>query len=225
MPARVSGNQSGITTTGGHKTLPYRNLRRYQAFRAVCCLLPAACSFLVLISSPSALASDATPVPNGCTVAPRSFASISALLATPVAGQAAQTGIPMMGEPLRPEEWTAVTNAVHQFVDCANAGEPLRVYALYSDAYLLSLLNRERPLLDQDRYDALATPMPATPDQQATVTQIEGGRRFADGTFGVNVTISYPNIPEPKTFFFHFIPTSNGLLINDIMGELTFSLP
>jgi len=131
----------------------------------------------------------------------------------------------MMGEPLRPEEWTAVTRAVTQFVDCANAGEPLRVYALYSDAYLLSLLSRERPLLDQDRYDALATPTPATPEQHATVTNIEGGRRFADGTFGVNVTISYPNIPEPKTFFFHFIPTPNGLLINDVMGELTFSLP
>ena len=224
MPSRVSENHIGVITEGGHKTLPYRNMRIYRTFRAVCCLLPAVCSFL-LIATPSAMASDATPASNGCNVAPRTFASISALLATPVADQTAQAGIPMMGEPLRPEEWTAVTSAVHQFVDCANAGEPLRVYALYTEAYLLSLLNRERPLLDQDRYDALATPMPATPDQQATITKIEGGRRFADGTFGVNVTISYPNIPEPKTFFFHFIPTPNGLLIDDIMGELTFSLP
>lgn len=131
----------------------------------------------------------------------------------------------MTGEPLRPEEWTAITTAVYRFVDCANAGEPLRVYALYSDAYLLSLLNRERPLLDQGRYDALATPIPAAPYQRATVTRIKGGRRFADGTFGVNVTIVYPNIPEPKTFFFRYIVTPNGLLINDIMGELTFSLP
>jgi hypothetical protein len=182
-------------------------------------------SVVFLASSQSASANDATPIPSGCTVAPRSFASISALLATPAADQAAESGIPMMGEPLQPEEWTAVASAVKQFVDCANAGEPLRVYALYSDAYLLSLLSRERPLLDQDRYDALATPIPATPEQQATITDIEGGRRFADGTFGVNVTISYPNIPEPKTFFFRFISTPKGLLINDIMGELTFSLP
>jgi hypothetical protein len=209
----------------------YRNLRclrravfsfaRSEGYSTLLILL----SVVFLASSQSARADDANPALSGCTVAPRSFASISALLATPVADQIAESGIPMMGEPLRPEEWTAVTRAVTQFVDCANAGEPLRVYALYSDAYLLSLLSRERPLLDQDRYDALATPTPATPEQQATVTNIEGGRRFADGTFGVNVTIVYPNISEPKTFFFHFIPTPNGLLINDIMGELTFSLP
>jgi len=208
-----------------------RNLRCLR--RAVCSfalgkgysILLILLSIVFLAASQSARANDATPASSGCTVALRSFASISALLATPVADQGAESGIPMMGEPLRPEEWSAVTRAVKQFVDCANAGEPLRVYALYSDAYLLSLLSRERPLLDQDRYDALATPTPATPEQQATVTNIEGGRRFADGTFGVNVTISYPNIPEPKTFFFHFIPTPTGLLINDIMGELTFSLP
>ena len=115
--------------------------------------------------------------------------------------------------------------AIDRFVACGNAGEPLRVYALYSDAYLLSLLSRERPLLDQSRYDALATPIAATPGQQATVTLIEGGRRFADGRIGVNVTITYPNIPVPKTFFFVFIPGPDGLLIDDIMGELTFSLP
>ena len=33
MPSRVSNNQNGIITTGGHKTLPYRNMRIYQAIR------------------------------------------------------------------------------------------------------------------------------------------------------------------------------------------------
>jgi hypothetical protein len=29
---------------GGHKTLPYRNVRVYRGFRAICCLRSAACA-------------------------------------------------------------------------------------------------------------------------------------------------------------------------------------
>ena len=32
MPSRVSGNQDGDITTGGHKTLPYRNVWISRAF-------------------------------------------------------------------------------------------------------------------------------------------------------------------------------------------------
>lgn len=211
VPSRVDDANIGYADRGRAQDPP---------LRWVWCLL------IVFIGSfGSASAHDATPAANGCDVPPRSFAEISALLATPAAIASAQAGIPAIGEPLRPAEWAAVQAAVDQFVACANAGEPLRVYALYSDAYLLSLLNRERPLLDQARYDALATPIPATPEQAITVTRIEQGRRFADGRFAVTVTIIYPNIPVPKSFVFLFVPGPDGLLIDDIMGELTFSLP
>ena len=76
-----------------------------------------------------------------------------------------------------------------------------------------------------DRYAALATPMPADPGSGAALVEITGGRRMADGRLGALVTIAYPSTPQPKTFFFTFLPAGDRVLIDDILGELTFSLP
>jgi hypothetical protein len=35
VPSRVSENHSGDITTGGHKTLPYKNMRILRAFRTL----------------------------------------------------------------------------------------------------------------------------------------------------------------------------------------------
>mgnify|MGYP002682752023 CR=1 FL=1 len=47
----------------------------------------------------------------------------------------------------------------------------------------------------------------------------------ATGQLGALVTIAYPSVPEPKTFFFTFRAVDGNLLIDDILGEITFSLP
>lgn len=176
----------------------------------------------------SGRASEATPVATpetGCDAPPRALDEITTLLATPVPPEPERSGVLPMGEPLRPQEQILLEAVVDQFIACSNSGEPLRVFSLYTDRYLQRLLSAERPPFDADRYDALATPMPAEPGGGAELVEITGGRRMADGRLGALVTIAFPAIPQPKTFFFTFLPEGERLLIDDILGELTFALP
>ncbi len=120
----------------------------------------------------------------------------------------------------------AIRATVDQFIACSNAGEPLRVFALYTDAYLHRLLVRERPQIDVARFQSLATPMPAGADASAELIEISGARDIvANGQLGALVTIGFPSVPEPKTFFFTFRMIDGRLMIDDILGELTFSVP
>lgn len=182
-------------------------------------------AFALLAGWPLMSAAQSTPTAvNGCDVPPRSLAELVELATAPIPSATPSISL-TIGEPLNLDQLSLIQTTVHRFIDCSNAGEPLRVYALYSDRYLQQMLSLERPAIDQARYNALATPMPAQPSDTATLIDIAGGRRLADGRLGAEVTIAYPSIPMPKTFFFTFVVTQDGLLIDDILGELTFSLP
>ena len=81
-------------------------------------------------------------------------------------------------------------------------------------------------MIDAEQYDSLATPVPAEAANGATLVEIRGARNIlATGQLGAIVTIAYPSVPEPKTFFFTFRYIGDDLRIDDILGELTFSLP
>ncbi len=54
---------------------------------------------------------------------------------------------------------------------------------------------------------------------------MRGQRMLPDGRFGATVTIAYPSVPLPKTFFFFFIAMNDRLLIDGILGEISFSVP
>lgn len=164
-------------------------------------------------------ASEVTPGAV-CDVPPRTVDDIAALVATPVAPEPERSGVLPMGEPLRPDEQILLEATVHLFIACNNAGEPLRVFSLFTDRYLQRLLNSESPAFDADRYVALATPGPTGIGLGAELVGITGGRRMADGRLGALVTIAIPASPRPKTFFFAFLPDGEGLLIDDIRGEL-----
>ena len=45
------------------------------------------------------------------------------------------------------------------------------------------------------------------------------------GAIGATVTVSYPSVPMPKRFFFFFTQTDGRLLIDGILGEISFSVP
>lgn len=180
---------------------------------------------LLLMLSAAPVSGQATPVAAGCDEPPRSWEEIEALIAMPAPPMPVRSGLLPRGEQLRVSELVLIEETVHRFITCSNAGEPLRVYALYSDDYLQRLLAYERPLIDRARYDALATPVPAAPDGGATLVEITGGRRMVDLRYGALVTIAYPSLPQPKTFFFIFRLDGERMLIDDVLGELTFSLP
>jgi hypothetical protein len=195
-------------------------------------------TFLVLAGSPSAAVAHAaaTPTPDApravlCTVAPLDFDELNALIergsSTPVAGapsaRAGRGGVVPAGTPASPDVEAAVRSIVREYVACQNAGELLRAYALYSDDYLARLFIRQGAW-GRAAYDGLATPMPDDGPPTA-ILGIRDVRVLPDGRIGATVTISYASIPMPKTFFFTFARAGDGWAIDDILGEISFSVP
>jgi plastocyanin len=142
---------------------------------------------MMLFAHPAVIAQDATPAagevidPAECQVEPRPIEEIEQLVgtaseeadATPDAAQAGS----MEGEDADEATVQAVTQTYRELVACLNAGEFLRIYALYTDDYL------RRTLADSgmDLQQLQATP---APDRQETtalvgvseVRQLAGGR-------------------------------------------------
>ncbi len=75
-----------------------------------------------------------------------------------------------------------------------------------------------------EAYQALATPAPVA-EEAARVVAIEGERLLPDGRYGATVTLGYPSVPMPKRFFFFFTQVDDRLLIDGILGEISFSVP
>jgi hypothetical protein len=170
-------------------------------------------------------ASPAAPEPI-CNVPPRSYLDLTTLVArTDLTTPSATTG----GQTLPPgmlagaSDANAIENTVRQWLACENAGEPLRAWSLFSDGYLYRLLSREN-MTSEGNYQALATPSPSS-SNPATLQSIEGERVLADGRLGAVVTIAYPSVPMPKRFFFSFTRSDDHLLIDGILGEISFSVP
>jgi hypothetical protein len=206
--------------------LPPRKFRKFRKFGiaamiAACWLwLPGAVTGASAQSSPEAVPAE------DCAVTPRTRQEIAALLAHPnTATPAATTGGQTLpaGEPVAAESAAAMEQVVQMWLACQNAGEPLRAWSLFSDGYLFRLLSRQGGL-SGEAYRELATPAPVA-DEAAVVLAIEGERLLPDGRLGATVTVSYPSVPMPKRFFFFFTQVDNRLLIDGILGEISFSVP
>ncbi len=135
-----------------------------------------------------AAAQEATP-PAGeivaaeeCQVGPRTIESIEQLVGTPTAGGAAATPDlaeigALTGEAADQATVEAVTATYRELVGCLNAGDYLRIYALYTDDYVRRTLAEGEADLARLR----ATPTPDEEQQTAlvgvgNVRRLEGGR-------------------------------------------------
>jgi hypothetical protein len=177
------------------------------------------------LATPTASPTPDAPLPELCQVAPRSLDELNEIVATP----SSRSGTPVTdvvpeGDPADPETAGEVVAVVREFVACQNAGELFRVYGLYTEDYLRDLFWRQPPMSQAD-YDALATPLPAPEGARATILEITDIRVFPDGRAGATVTIRYAVIPMPKLFYFSLVPVGDRWMIDDILGEITFSLP
>lgn len=177
----------------------------------------------------AAVAVSATPVAplqRACSIPPRSGEDITALLArTGVATPAATTEgrtLPA-GTPTDAETDKAIDDVIETWLACQNAGEPLRAWSLFSDGYLYRLLSRQGGF-SRESYAALATPAPAG-EATARLLEIRDQRVLSDGRLGATVTIEYASVPMPKRFFFSFTRADGRLVIDGILGEISFSLP
>jgi hypothetical protein len=175
------------------------------------------------LSAPATPGSDSPPV---CDVPARSPDEVVALLraggiATPAATTGGQT-LPE-GIPADAETATVMERVVRLWLACQNEGEALRAWSLFSDGYLYRLLSRQGAPLT-DAYRVLATPAP-TSIEASTLLEIKGQRILPDGRLGTTVVIAYPSVPMPKRFFFYFTRVDSRLLIDGILGEISFSVP
>ncbi len=159
-----------------------------------------------------------------CDIAPRSRAEIDALLSRDTATPAATTGgltLPA-GVPASGQMAAEIESVVGMWLACHNQGDPLRAWALFSDGYLYRLISRQAAP-DQA---VSATPVPAANSSGgARLVEIRGERRLPDGRYGATVTVTYPSVPMPRTFFFYFTEVDGRLVIDGILGEISFSVP
>jgi plastocyanin len=175
---------------------------------------------LVLFAHPVVIAQDATPAagevvdPAECQVEPRAIEDIEQLVGT--AGEeagatpdAAEAGS-MEGEEADEATVQAVTQTYRELVACLNAGEFLRIYALYTDDYLRRTLNdagidiqqiQATPAPDQQEMTALAS--------VSEVRQIAGGR--------VTARVETISVPEGVSSVIQSVlePVGDRLLIAD----------
>jgi hypothetical protein len=171
-------------------------------------------------------ATSATPTAAQCLVSPRSFEELSAILATPFASPAAESGAATVpeGTPAETATIAGITATLQELIACFNAGEVLRAYALYTPAYLREIFSNQDSLT-RAAYGERATPHPVAPDEHAVLKEVRAARLFADGSAGAYGTIEYPLIPVPKTFFFTFVQVGDRWLIDGALGEISFSVP
>jgi hypothetical protein len=109
-----------------------------------------AIAFAVMLPTtraPAVGAQTATATPNAtdaaaCTVQPRAFADIADLASTPTASA---TSVPGDGGPAGSEVVAAVTETIRMAVACANANDPLRSFALFTDRYLAERFGSAHP--------------------------------------------------------------------------------
>jgi hypothetical protein len=191
--------------------------------------LTVACVASLLAAPAASLPTAATPgagVTMQCSVAPRSPEVITRLLSGPaIATPAATTGGETLptGEPVNTATRQLMEETVRLWLACQNAGEQLRAWALFSDGYLYRLLSRQAGTTVAS-LETLATPAPAA-TATAILREIRDERLLPDGRLGATVVITYQSVPMPKTFFFFFTPQNNRLLIDGILGEISFSVP
>jgi hypothetical protein len=154
---------------------------------------------MILFAHPAVTAQNATPAagevidPAECQVEPRAIEEIEQLVGTAseeadATPDAAQAGA-MEGEDADEATVQAVTQTYRELVACLNAGEFLRVYALYTDDYLRRTLSESG--IDPEQMQA--TPAPDRKEMTA-LAGVSDVRQLAGGRVAARVeTISVPD--------------------------------
>ncbi len=204
--ARVSGFALTASRTG-------RGICRIIVLTTVLgCLLPGAL----------AGATNATPVaydvdPSRCTVEPRTVAELERIVTAATPAPPVQR--PRSGPPIDPDSDTGktVTSTIETLFACLNAGDRRRAYALYTDAYLATIL-RPGDLPD------IATPRPSDPDEYTRIVAIDL-HALENGGIIAKVTLDPALIPVHKIFEFILIPAGDTWRIDQVINEIDFSIP
>ena len=133
--------------------------------------------------------------PSACRVEPRTAESLQQLAATPAAAQSTPGGtaasptvfVMPEGQPADEATVAAITATYQELVACLNAGDYLRAYALYSDAYL-------RRNFGPEAIAAIAaTPAPVEASRRVAFAGVREARVLQDGRVGAVVQVTGPD--------------------------------
>lgn len=155
--------------------------------------------------------------PARCTTEPHTLADLERIVSTATPIPVPKR--PSSGESIDPASANGKTAIalIEQLFSCLNAGDRLRAYALYTDAYLARVLRSED-------LPVVATPWPLDDDEYTRIIAIELHHTADDGMI-VKVVLDPALIPVHKIFEFILVPVEDSWRIDAVIDEINFSLP
>ncbi len=181
----------------------------------IACLI--ALSMIATVTASDATPSDYDVAPARCTIEPRTLEELERILS--LATPTSPIERPDTGDPIDPASASGqgAIATIETLFACLNAGDRLRAYALYTDAYLATILQ-------PGDFPSVATPYPNDPDELTAILDIElhtlsGNRVLA------KVILDPALIPVDKIFEFILIPVDGQWKIDAVINEIDFSLP
>lgn len=162
----------------------------------------------------------ATPVPAACQADLLAPEYLADFLSTPVLATPGAE-VDLEGVPAGQDVIQEIEQVILEVFACFNAGEPLRAYSHYSDAYLRRILTSETP----QSLTLMATPYPLDEHEWTSILDIRDIRVLDDGRVYTTVILDPGLIPVQKIFGFFLIEQNGHWLVDDVLDELEFSLP
>lgn len=148
-----------------------------------------------------------------CTVVPRSFDEVVALIGTPGTTvppdvRLDPTALPT-GEPVDADTEREIAAAAALLVACGNAGDSSRIFALYTDGLLRSL-----GPLPASTLESFATPEPDGP--VVRLVEVRDVVRLADGRVSAIVVLARsPESPDTDSLVFIFARVGDAWLLDE----------
>mgnify|MGYP007112914000 CR=1 FL=1 len=171
---------------------------------------------------PVTVSASGTPVafdanPDRCAGEPRTLEQLEDILAG--ATPSAPIERPATGSEINPvsEVGQGAIATIETLFACLNAGDRLRAYALYTDAYLATILQ-------PGDLPAVATPQPNDPDELTRIVAIDL-HELPNHRVLATVTLDPALIPVQKIFEFVLISSDGQWKIDAVINEIDFSLP
>lgn len=140
------------------------------------------------------------PDPAECRIEPRPVADVVAVVATPVAGAPGSAAdpapfVPPAGEPVDAATSEAIAATMRELFACTNAGDFLRVYALFTDDFVRDFF-AGTPMTPEVEAFLAAPPRPLPDDQRRVIVRIGEPRLLPDGRIGVPIVLDEPDDPR-----------------------------
>lgn len=189
-------------------------------------------------ASPAAAQAGGIQIPQAsmCQVLPRSAAALASLASTPVASPAAGSGsatpspaaFPPAGVPADAQTTQKVVLTVQVAIACHNAGDFARMFTLYSDNYVRSLLSEaaaQTQLPPEAMAILLGTPQPLPSTQWRGIQAMGEVDKLPDGRVSVFVVTVDPTRQVPTQPSLMVLVSKNGLWQIDNIFDLSSATP